>query len=947
MERSPLRMPVFVSVVVLSCFVLPTFVGAAEPSGAPDGGPCVQLPRLRQELVLDGGLTEWSGAAVIPFHLASFLASPSGAPPWGGVQDLSADAYCAWNRDGICLAAQVVDDQVFNDRTGVDIWQMDCLEAFVDGRVGDDLMAPSYSKGAYQLFVRAPHEPGPAAVLTNPRDGTIEGASAATRRTERGYAVEAVIPWSAFPGLVPEPGTQIGLAFQFDDYDPEDGPQRSPNLRTVMAYRGVADLWRDPSLFTRWELVEQTADGEDAWLGPMVNADMPLVLKGEPPRRATVRLGSALAQGAKAVRLVLTDAAGETFVDAAAGVEPAEEPWATSGQVSVPLPDVAGAAGMCTLKAIVVGREGEALGATSWPVMFTGAAIERAIERVSEANVAEMAQGEPFRAAAWLGVAAGVQRLQRAVELGEPTTALERLRETEARLSVLDGSWDALPREGLLDLLALSAESAAQVVVEYSEPGLAAVVFNWGSVPLGVAMVHEWGSAERARASLPGVTAPHVRQVTVDGNPAVLSTGTEVLDIADLCDFDSERHALHIQGNEAFIQEMHDLAGLEPAAVVFSADCPEQMRSAVTEMARREGWPIVEDPASLEGTDVLAVGDFPEGPVADMIGGCIIFRSEHRERGVGLDVALDTRSVSVAAPSQQAAEWLVSRIADGGPVTVEQADELRAMLVGSLKPEGPALQTEPGAEMFCGDVHMHTFYSDGNCSPAALMLEAIYCGLDFAVISDHNTIEGAELAVKQLQQCGFAFPVVVGEEITTPVHMNAFPLQKPIAWDMSPEQTVAEAHGLGAFIQWNHPWTDSDWGRQHLGRGLVGTGFDAWEHLPPRYEEWKRDGTLPLVVGSTDTHNGTFAGYGAAERTAVWARSADGTDLADALRAGSAVAVIGDSGTVFCGSDAAMAAGWAALADGPGLKQMKADRLKAALKDADPARLIQMAAPAP
>ncbi|MCL0052489.1 CehA/McbA family metallohydrolase [Peptococcaceae bacterium] len=65
---------------------------------------------------------------------------------------------------------------------------------------------------------------------------------------------------------------------------------------------------------------------------------------------------------------------------------------------------------------------------------------------------------------------------------------------------------------------------------------------------------------------------------------------------------------------------------------------------------------------------------------------------------------------------------------------------------------------------FSGDPHFQTLHSDGRDTPAEMARAAIGNGLDFAVITDHNTIDGWE---EWLEQRTDRFLPIVGEEATT------------------------------------------------------------------------------------------------------------------------------------------------------------------------------------
>lgn len=63
------------------------------------------------------------------------------------------------------------------------------------------------------------------------------------------------------------------------------------------------------------------------------------------------------------------------------------------------------------------------------------------------------------------------------------------------------------------------------------------------------------------------------------------------------------------------------------------------------------------------------------------------------------------------------------------------------------------------------DLHCHSFWSDGDCSPRAVARTAKQLGLTGVVLTDHNTILGWPSFQKSAQKLGLAF--IQGIEITT------------------------------------------------------------------------------------------------------------------------------------------------------------------------------------
>jgi predicted metal-dependent phosphoesterase TrpH len=66
------------------------------------------------------------------------------------------------------------------------------------------------------------------------------------------------------------------------------------------------------------------------------------------------------------------------------------------------------------------------------------------------------------------------------------------------------------------------------------------------------------------------------------------------------------------------------------------------------------------------------------------------------------------------------------------------------------------------------DLHSHTNESDGTCSPAELIEEAVRCGVDTLGITDHDTFQGYNQAVPLAAAAGVE--LVCGIELSTKLH---------------------------------------------------------------------------------------------------------------------------------------------------------------------------------
>jgi hypothetical protein len=176
-----------------------------------------------------------------------------------------------------------------------------------------------------------------------------------------------------------------------------------------------------------------------------------------------------------------------------------------------------------------------------------------------------------------------------------------------------------------------------------------------------------------------------------------------------------------------------------------------------------------------------------------------------------------------------------------------------------------------GERWWHGDLHMHTVHSDGNWTIGELISTARNHGLDFIVITDHNTASHhAEIdrLSKDLKQ-----PLVMrGEEITTyGGHTNAWglPSGKWIDFRTHPGDSArisniaSQAHGAGALISINHPFVLC--GGCAWTYGATARDFDAievwngpWDFTDePALQMWDKilqTGRRITAIASSDSH---------------------------------------------------------------------------------------------
>ena len=751
-----------------------------------------------------------------------------GGHEWLGPDDASFESFVAWNSEGICAAMAVWDNDLFNDRPPEAPWDHDCVAIIVETPPPAEGDEPAASIGL--LFV-PPLGDAPAR-LYDPSNAFGEVTFKAVRQAG-GYAVEVLIPWSLLEDLSPEPGTPIAFRTTMVDYDRRDGDQVVPFGLTWHPSWRPSTYRRPPGKTAPAVLVDELVRSEDTDLQYEVFLDVdPCPSADDSTVPVEIDLGINIGREAHAVQLLVDDWRSERVLTQLLDVQSDDSVWGTrkTANYSWSLADVP--FGRYTMTARVLDSQGNSLGHVRREVLIVRGFQEAVLERIETAGLGEIAASQPFLAIDWLAAAANLERFRQVASWKDIPATGSQARELTARLALLESG--SVPEGGnLLDLLMLTADPQAQVIVEYFPQDEAHVSLYWGAVPLAT--------------------------VTVQQFP-----------------------------DEASAQREFEVAAGQQLAQ------PGDM------------WMKVQASAGLTTARILS----------------------------------GRRIISAISPSLEVAEGAAAAVAAGEPIALAQIDAFRTALVREIEvvEVTPLLLAPDGMKLFVGDVHMHTIFSDGSYSPVYMAMQSFVGGTDFTVITDHNAIAGSQLAEAYCEHYGFGHSVIVGQEITMSwAHLNAYPLRELVDWELPPYEMVRSAHAQGAVVQWNHPDQGSEWGKIGFAHGIGPLGVEAWEHVPPDYEQWRREGRLPTLVGSTDEHMGYFFNL---ERSIILAPSAGGVDLAEAVRRGNVCIIEPTMANVVYGAPHMIARVREALLEGGELRQRRAARIQAALADIDITGLI-------
>jgi hypothetical protein len=206
-----------------------------DSEGSQPPAQCAEVSQASEHPVIDGKVDEVWGKA------QSYTLGNSYYQPVSGPEDCSASFKALWDKDGLYLLVDVLDDDLRNDSS--EYWKDDSVEVFLDA---DNSKSGSYDDDDYQY-----HFDWDA---TSPSMGEsqhqkTDGVKYAFAKTDKGYRLEIAYPWTTLAVKQPGAGTAIGLDVQVSDDD--GGGERDhklawnatkDNAYQVPAVFGVASL---------------------------------------------------------------------------------------------------------------------------------------------------------------------------------------------------------------------------------------------------------------------------------------------------------------------------------------------------------------------------------------------------------------------------------------------------------------------------------------------------------------------------------------------------------------------------------------------------------------------------------------------------------------------------------------------------------------------------------
>jgi hypothetical protein len=225
---------------VLWAFVIPGTMAGAEPvlhgiPYKPDPPPAI-----------DGRLDEWQNVPNA-YTIQTREQVAHGEKAWKSAQDLSAKVWLAWRGEYLYVAADVTDDRHVQKERGRDMWRGDHVELYLDATPdtepqrtawGQGQICVGFSPGNLQRTGDPLTDIPPEAAVFTPEGGSVEGVLVAAQKTEKGYVLEAAVPWVLVARLakVPELKPAIGMSLNFEvGISDTDGPESAQEkLMTIL-----------------------------------------------------------------------------------------------------------------------------------------------------------------------------------------------------------------------------------------------------------------------------------------------------------------------------------------------------------------------------------------------------------------------------------------------------------------------------------------------------------------------------------------------------------------------------------------------------------------------------------------------------------------------------------------------------------------------------------------
>lgn len=790
-----------------------------------------------------------------------------GGKDWLGPADLSADVQLAWSAGGLFFFFTVHDQDVINELPLDQLWKKDGVElVFRPVEPEEHFTIQGKAVPRLQIVFSAPDAKGLSRCFVYGRQQSQYPLISAGQRLENGYALKIFVPKTLFGDLPWNEQTRLNIGISVNDYDQRDGGLSQPRFLSAGKIYGMnrSAEWKFAFRFCRtWP-----DDGELS-LAPYWQIHI-----AQTPYNPYIRIRQPGILQYDAVQIELRSARKELLANSlynnARDIRLRIPEQAPPGQLDIYL---------------TAFKDGKKQGVVQRRVLQ----IATVLRKLENLNWPQLLETDTWRASGYMGLYSACEFLRYAQQTRQTELSRQAIEEIQARLAVLEKR--PLPPELAqtpLKLLEMTRNFEGQLAVEFSRQGrntLTTVTALCGSFPLVSAEVRTFATAEKAqhyferrqlffhRRTRPEL--PH-SDLTVSGC-------THLFAVSRLGDLIPARQVTlysRLDPELATRYPFQPATELDVDAIVVLATAPPEMRGKIRKWAQSRKIPEITLEHRHEYDLVMIAGITPHETFS---------AARYSRYSTDAEILMMRQGNQVFTTSCNNRELGMSfarLLLEGKPLTRQQHERLRFFRAGRF-PEMPATDALRLAarELYVGDVHTHTMRSDGSATPNGLTAEAIYAGLDFLVISDHDLLDGGIEARGSAATAQLHFPVFPGQELTDNgrFHLNIYPLETLIDKRESLSAILRAAESQGAVVQLNHPMSFGRRLEKYWYGEFLDSGIAVVERNLEHYADWQKQDKMPAIVGSTDTHHGIFGFF---DSTVIKTRNMNESGLAEAIRSG-------------------------------------------------------------
>jgi len=822
--------------------------------------PCLKTDENGYELAQAGSL---------PFELLLDHKGKLGrnhAGSWLGPNDFSAVVRTGWNSKGLCLNIRVTDSDIVNALPENNMWKEDCVEVFFAPVAGKRFGKKGAEFQRVQLVIAPPDDNSAIRSQTYFYGGQGKFPFEVTgERTPAGYDMRLLLPWDSFGDYDLRKEKLFQFQLSVNDYDRRDGTAYNPR---AMNLTGTEKCLALTSSYPLFQLADSETCPEQISLELLWNPAVPVIASTQ-----SLEVEIPLPEFLDSARASIHQADGSQF--ACLDFPPGKTKAVFTGLDS--FPDTLG-----EIRFIAFKNKG-IVGVVSRRICFISGYIQTL-------NLLDFTKMTPEHAAFWMTCVSAAEFLKLAAIPSSccADRLVDAAAECACRFAMAQGRPLPANIPEKFKFLELCGGLKSQTAVSYSRssyrPEVIAISLSWGNLVCMNAEVCCCETELKAQKYLDSETAffAPLHAPEIPGADSVFLGRGHLLGDGLKDDMQPE-HLVTLfspdRPGEGVRLVPEDAFCLPVEAVAFEQDAPVEMRRRVRAFATDRNLPEI-PPTDVVNFQLALIAGTPKSVPAD--------KFWHSRNGLPSNLLFIRQGrfairMSFNMPQQDlefAAFLLNPRPIPRG--MIRNFALARASVLPAFNSEDQVFS----AGIRTGDVHTHSFYSDGQSTPEGMIANTPSVGLDFMVLTDHHRVEGAFELDRNMRKHCCGLNLVIGEEITMApkYHINLYPLTRFVSPNQNYPQLHAEARKMQAVIQFDHPMTyGTDFSDFWYG-DISQADLDAVERRVEYLERWRSSGKpVPAIVGSTDTHMGIFGYY---NFTAAWVPEFSGTGLANAVRSG-------------------------------------------------------------